>query len=140
MATGIFKDNSPVALFIGICKKYGLLGFIKQCIISGEIPGKMEWKRMCNNAMRDHEFARWRLDLKLYRKLDIFRVVHLKIEPSVWWTVTRNNVRLNSSCCTMLRLLAGCNQLRTNMDTHIPYNERICIYCDNDCVEDQVSE
>ena len=36
----------------------------------------------------------------------------------------------------MLRLLAGCNQLRTNMDTHIPYNERICIYCDNDCVED----
>ena len=62
MASGIFRDNSPVALFIGVCKKYGVLGFIKQCILNGVIPSKTEWKRIITDAMRDHEFARWRLE------------------------------------------------------------------------------
>ena len=86
--------------------------------------------------MSDYEFSRWRLQLRMYRKLADFRVVHLQITTSVWWTVARYNVKLKSACCTMLRLLSGCNKLRVNMDTDIDHAARVCTLCNNGRIED----
>ena len=105
-------------------------------IWSGSFPSKGEWKRMTYEAVSDHEFPRWRLQLRLFRKLSDFRVVQLQITPSVWWTVARYNVKIKSACCTMLKLLCGCNKLRVNMDTDMEYAGRVCTICNNGQIED----
>ena len=105
-------------------------------ILTGILPGKQQWSRRCRNAAMDHEFSRWRIQLRLYRKLSDFRVIYTQIEASVWWLIARYNICLKKSCITMMRLIAGCSQLRIDCDTHLPRNERVCMMCDLGEIED----
>ena len=73
------SHKGPVAQIIGACLKYGILGQVSNCILSGVLPSKLEWKRKVKSLVQDHEFQDWRLELKLYRNLDTYRNVVLKL-------------------------------------------------------------
>ena len=135
LSTNIFTDTSPVAQFVDVCCKYRLLEKVKSWIVSGTFPGKIEWRKCCKQAAYDHEVARWRLDIRLYKKLNNFRVVQVHIEASAWWILARYNLNLKRQCSTMLRLLAGCSQLRAYKDVNVPYDSRLCTLCDQGQVE-----
>ena len=127
---------SPLGEFISLCRKYNLLSEVESWLESGDIICKHSWKKLCKQAVMDYSFPRWRLQLKLYRKLSTYRVIQLFITPSVWWCVARNNVKLKMACCTVLRLLNNCDRLRINIDVSVPRNERLCECCTKGEVED----
>ena len=126
----------PIAQILRVCQKYNLLEVVRNMILSAQIPTKASWTKFCRNALMDHEFTRWRMQLKMYRKLSDFRVVYTTIDISIWSIIPRYNVHLKHACSTMLRLTVGCSQLRINTDIHLPMEERICPMCKLAHVED----
>ena len=136
LANEVSHYMSPAAQFIAVCRKYRLLHIIEDWLASGLLPGKMAWKGQYVKAVNDYIFARWRLQLRLCRKLADFRVVQIFIEPSVWWKISRINVRLKKNCCNMIKLLSGCDRLRINTDIEVPVEQRICTLCDLNKIDD----
>ena len=133
---GELTDISPVSQFISVCRKYKLINEVLGWILSGRIPSSGNWKKQCERAISDHDFSRWRLSLRMYRKLTDFRVIYTEIVMSGWWTIARYNVTLKKSCCTMIRLISGCSQLKVDMDVHLAFDQRICGLCPSGQVED----
>ena len=91
---------------------------------------------MVKKVIGDKEFAAWRFDLKLYSKLGLFRTIVLKIEPCIWWDITKMFRPMKKVCCTMLRLLCGCSCLRLHKEHTIIKSERVCLQCNDNSIED----
>ena len=133
---GGLTNISPVAQFISTLRKYNLVNEVLGWLMTGFIPSKALWRKQCVSKVGDHEFSRWRLKLKMYRKLSDFRSVYTEISMSVWWTIARHNVTLKKVCSTMVRLVSGCSQLKVDKDIHVSYDQRICTLCVSGQVED----
>ena len=130
------SSTSPTALIVGICRKYKIIRMAKDMMLTGIIPSKSSWARMCKRLLLDHQFSRWRLSLKFYRKLSYFRIICTQIEMNAWWTLSRYNICLKYACSIMLKIISGCSLLRLDRDTNIPRDERICLMCNVNSVED----
>ena len=112
LTSGIFTNRSPTAQILEICTKYKIVDVIQNTIMSGILPPKESWKKIVKKLIDDKDFAAWRFDLKLHSKLGLFRTIVLKNEPCIWWDMTKMFRPMKNACCTMLRLLYGCNCLR----------------------------
>ena len=134
--SGIYTTISPTAQIAELCIKYNIINYVKTVVQTGILPSRIVWKKMITKVIYDKEFSTWRLDLKLYTNLTLFRTIILQIEPCVWWDIAKNFRFLKKACCTMLRLLCGCNGLRLYKDVDVNRAERYCLQCNLNCVED----
>ena len=127
---------SPVSQCISVCKKYKLIEDVQDILLSGLAPSKSQWSNKCQGVIMDYEFSRWRMYLRMYSKLSDFRVVYTKIDVSVWWVIARYNICLKKNCSLLMRLISGTSQLRVDSDVNVPRDQRICLQCDDQKVED----
>ena len=97
---------------------------------------KPKSKSIVHKSMSNYVHKKWRFQLTLYPKLKIFRIVNTEFKLSCWCVMAKMYPFLKKPCCTMLRLLCGSNRLAVNMDTSLPRNQRLCIYCNLGAVED----
>ena len=112
-----------------------MLGDLKNCISTGTLPTKWEWKKSALKNMYEKTFCDWRFEVKLYSKLDIFRQVVLKMYDYVWWDLVKIYPKCKKPCITMLKSLCGSNILSVNTQHDVERKYRYCITCINE-VED----
>ena len=136
LANGIYSTQSPIAQAIEALMKYNLLNYVIEWIDTGFTISKLSWKSIVQKAMSDSVHKKWRFQLTLYPKLNIFRIVNTECKISCWCIMAKMYPFLKKTCCTMLKLLCGSNRLAVNTDTLLPRNQRLCIYCTLHVVED----
>ena len=134
--SNVFTCISPIAQIIDICLKYNITDDVINIIITGKTPPRQMWNRWINRTLYEYHFVSWRRDLRLYRNLNEFRTVVLKVQPCAWWYVCKVNRHLKYACCVMLRLLSGCCGLRVYCDTNLPRSDRTCKLCKMNEIED----
>jgi hypothetical protein len=106
------------------------------CIESGMVPSKGRWKSWISKVINDYNHNMWRFEVHLYRKLDLFRTIVIKLEPSVWWAIVKVQPNLKKPCNTVVKLLTGVSVLNVHKNVDVPHHERICTHCNAQEIED----
>ena len=135
MYSGVVSNNSPVELMYRACVKYNILDYVIGFIESGKVPSKSLWKQMVKNAIKDVIFATWRFELKLYPKLSLYRAIVTDIKPICWWNIAKVMPFLKQPCVTVVKLISGSNILAINSQSNLPRDERLCVCCNDNQVE-----
>ena len=136
LGSKIYTSISPVAQILKLCHKYRILPQVLNCIESGIIPSKNTWKHWTASVLNDFNHHMWHFEVHLYRKLDVFRTVVIKIEPSVWWIIAKSQPSLKRQCCTVIRLLCGVSTLNAHKNVNVPRHARTCGLCNLNEIED----
>ena len=136
LLSGVYLSSSPLSMALEVYMKYGLLNVLLEWINGSVIPSKDTWKSFVKSKVRDVCHNNRRFELSLFPKLVIFRIVHTLTQPLCWWQLCKLYPFLKKPCCTMLRLLGGCNILAVNVKHECDRKLRICIHCDLNKVED----
>lgn len=124
----VYSVFSPVAMIIKILKKYHMYDQVVFNLENGTLPSKAEWKKYCLSRMNTFHLPRWRLVLKLYPRLNIFRIVCVHYEQCIWWKIAKLCPMLKYKCVTMMKMLTCSNSLNANVYRGRG-NEELCARC-----------
>jgi hypothetical protein len=102
---------------------------------------KLEWKKVCKEALHAREEQKWRAELEASPKLETYRIFKndLELEPylqqkefDLWARVKRWG---------LARIRTGSNELQVDKGRQtrplVPRHERVCLVCNNGSVEDE---
>ena len=125
---------SPLWNIVSVAKKFGLFDSYRNMINSGIIPPKEAWKRQVKNVVMQHERNQWKIELLMYKKVDIYMCVISEIKPNSWWLLAKKYPSLIKQCKIIMQLIVGEGNLRVNVGIRCERNKRdvesLCKMCE----------
>jgi hypothetical protein len=102
---------------------------------------KLEWKKVCKEALQLREERKWQEELEASPKLDTYRIFKKKLEMEPYLQQTELNLRARLMRWGLARIRTGSNELQVDkgrqIRPHVPRDERVCLVCNNGTVEDE---
>ena len=121
---------SPVYLMYETVRKYGLLSYIQELLLFGNLSYKYT-KTSFKNCINKYFYQLWKKKLFLYPKLELYREVIFEIRICCWWILCRKFPRLLPECKTVLRLITGEHALNSNPGSRLKTsNSGLCDQCE----------
>jgi len=102
---------SPVGMLYETAKQYGLLNDINKMIDTGQLPGKLAWKKKVKQIVDNVYCQKWKIECNLYSSLNLFTKVATNKKLHIWWVVCKKNPQYKPSCEVVVKLITGDHNL-----------------------------
>jgi len=124
--------SGPITLMVNALSEYGLLGTMREAILSGSYGTICSWKSMARDRIWYLEWSRWHAHILLYKTMDIVKhCMREHVWP--WWSHSFYRPADTRACRVMARLMSGEHCLASSVGRRrakqVSYNTRLCALC-----------
>jgi hypothetical protein len=102
---------------------------------------KLEWKKVCKEALHLREERKWQEELEASPKLETYRIFKKKLEMEPYLQQKEFDLRARLKRWGLARIRTGTNELQVDKGRQtrprVPREERVCLVCNNGAMEDE---